>query len=127
MVNKNLFDEIHNHKRTANVKFENVVILQGANDAARYSIEKFREKMKTFVETVVRYRETSNESEQVRLKRLVWVTAPTRQYKSSSGPGDSMCPNGSSSESMRTCSAGNSGQAHTDVGTTRWHLSLIHI
>lgn len=121
MVNKNLFDEIHNHKRTANVKFENVVILQGANDAARYSIEKFREKMKTFVETVVRYRETSNESEQVRLKRLVWVTAPTRQYKSSSGPGDSMCPNGSSSESMRTCSAGNSGQAHTDVGTTRWH------
>ena len=112
MVNKNLFDEIHNHKRTANVKFENVVILQGANDAARYSIEKFREKMKTFVETVVRYRETSNESEQVRLKRLVWVTAPTRQYKSSSGPGDSMCPNGSSSESMRTCSGKQRTSAH---------------
>ena len=121
MVNKNLFNEIHSHRRTANVKFENVVILQGANDAARYSIEKFREKMKTFVETVKKYRETSNESEQIRLKRLVWVTAPTRHYKSSSGPGDSMCPNGSSSEAMRSCSAGNSGQAHTEVGATRWH------
>ena len=52
-----------------NVQFENVVILQGANDAARYSIEKFREKMKTFVETVIKYRETSNNSERVRLKR----------------------------------------------------------
>ena len=48
MVNKNLFDEIHNHKRTANMKFENVVILQGANDAARYSIEKFRERDENF-------------------------------------------------------------------------------
>ena len=39
MVNKNLFAEIHNHKRTANGKFDIVVSLQGANDAARYSIE----------------------------------------------------------------------------------------
>ena len=121
MVNEKLFKEIEEHKRVENVQFENVVILQGANDAARYSIEKFREKMKTFVETVIKYRETSNNSERVRLKRLVWVTAPTRHYKSSSGPGDSMCPNGSSSESRRTCSAGNNGQAHTDAGATRWH------
>ena len=121
MVNEKLFKEIQDHKRVENVQFENVVILQGANDAARYSIEKFKEKMKTFVETVIKYRETSNNSERVRLKRLVWVTAPTRHYKSSSGPGDSMCPNGSSSESRRTCSAGNNGQAHTDAGATRWH------
>jgi hypothetical protein len=120
MVNKNLFNELRLHKDRENLKFQNVVILQGANDAARHSIEAFREKMKQFIEDVIKFNKTPNESEQFKLKRLVWVTAPTRHYKAGSGPGDAMCPEGSSIEGMQTCIV-NNGNIETSTAAFRYH------
>lgn len=83
---------------------ETLVVLQGANDAARETIASFRPRL----ETLFRQLEEARLEGWLKLRTLVWVTAPTRHYKPSGGPGFSQC-NGSKCVAVRN---------HVEAGTS---------
>lgn len=68
-----------------------LVLQQGANDAARDSIAKFKERLREFL---TQLKEMVSKGE-VKPRVVVWATPPTRQYKSGGLPGRIQCLEGS--------------------------------
>jgi len=66
---------------------ETLIVLEGANDAARFNLTDFGPRVEKLLNGLAKAREDG----WLRLRRLVWVTAPTRLYKPVAGPGISQC------------------------------------
>ena len=62
---------------------ETLIVLEGANDAARFNLTDFGPRVEKLLNGLAKAREDG----WLRLRRLVWVTAPTRLYKPVAGPG----------------------------------------
>lgn len=95
-----------------------VVMLQGANDAARDTVAMFETRLRPFLAQL----KEAVEKKEVPLEKFVWINAPTRHYKAMAGPGTVECPEGNRSE----CSF-NHGELHEFQSETEWGSSGYHI
>jgi hypothetical protein len=85
-----------------------VVHLQTANDAARDTFARFRERLAEYLRRVVALREEKPDV----ASTVLWITAPVRHYKAGNGPGSAACPEGT----LASCRASDAGTAYMHVG-----------
>jgi hypothetical protein len=68
-----------------------IIHLQGANDAARDSFAAFEQRMDEYARLLA---SILGRHSNISGAQLLWITAPTRQYKAGAGPGSAVCSNG---------------------------------
>ena len=92
-----------------------IVMLQGANDAARDTTAAFEARLRSFLGWL----RAAVEEGRVPLRRLVWVTSPTRHYKVGNRPGEATCAAGQAPAGGLGGLGGQGGQG-CEMGSTGW-------
>ena len=85
-----------------------VIHLQTANDSARDTFARFRERLAEYLRRLLELRKEKPEV----AATVLWITAPVRHYKAGNGPGSAACPEGT----LASCRASDAGTAYTHVG-----------
>ena len=89
-----------------------LVMLQGANDAARDSVAAFSTRLQAFLQAL----KEAIDAGEIAPRRLVWATAPIRSYKTGGLPGRLSCPEGT----PESCLAVSGGSSVLIDGTLQW-------
>ena len=89
-----------------------IVHLQAANDAARDTFERYKQRLAEYADVLVRVYAQEP-------PRLVWITSAARHYKAGNGPGSASCLGGT----VESCRSVSSGTSYT--GNGRPHDSVV--